>query len=67
MLKEYWKKFTEKFKKSNKFPDPYAGHLNTERIKAYRRLSELYDIDESTIRDVFCRGVDWYKEKAENK
>ena len=51
---------------SKSFPDHYAGELNTERIKAYRLLHEQYNLDEGTVRDIFCKGADWYKEKCDN-
>ena len=41
--------------------DVYSGDLNTERIKQYRLLHEQYNISESTVRDIFCKGIDWYK------
>jgi hypothetical protein len=46
-------------------PDHYAGELNTKRIKAYQLLHEQYNLEEGTVRDIFCRGADWYKEEAE--
>ena len=45
-------------------PDHYAGQLNTERIKAYRLLHEQYNLEEGTVRDIFCKGADWYKEQC---
>ena len=39
--------------------DIYAGELNTERIKAYRKLYELYNLEETTIAKIFCAGADW--------
>ena len=50
---------------SKSLPDHYSGELNTERIKAYRLLHEHYNIEEGTVRDIFCKGADWYKQKAE--
>jgi hypothetical protein len=50
---------------SKSLPDHYAGELNTERIKAYRLLHEQYNLEEGTVRDIFCKGADWYKQKAE--
>ena len=49
------------------FPDPYAGELNTERIAAYQKLKEEYRIEESSIRRIFCKGVDWYKQQLEEQ
>ena len=49
---------------SKSLPDHYAGKLNTKRIKAYRLLHEQYNLEEGTVRDIFCKGADWYKEQA---
>jgi hypothetical protein len=48
-------------------PDIYAlgSSLNTERITKYRKLAEDFNIDEGTVRDIFCRGADWGIEVAE--
>lgn len=45
------------------YPDIYSGDLNVERIKTYKKLEALYDIDPGIIRDIFSAGADWYKEK----
>lgn len=45
-------------------PDHYEGELNTKRIKAYKALCEQYNLEEGTVRDIFCKGADWYKEQA---
>ena len=50
---------------SKSLPDHYAGDLNTKRIKAYKMLAEQYRVDESTVRDCFCKGADWYKEQCQ--
>ena len=50
---------------SKSLPDHYAGELNTKRIKAYRLLHEQYNLDEGTVRDIFCKGADWYKEQCQ--
>jgi|LSQX01.1.fsa_nt_gb hypothetical protein len=50
---------------SKSLPDHYAGQLNTERIKAYRLLHEQYNLEEGTVRDIFCKGADWYKEQCQ--
>lgn len=42
-------------------PDINAGALNTKRIKAYKRLAYDYDVEESTIREVFSKGAEFYK------
>jgi hypothetical protein len=39
--------------------DIYNGELNTERILTYKKLSEQYNIEESTVRDIFNAGADW--------
>ena len=46
-------------------PDHYAGELNTQRIKAYRLLHEQYNLEEGTVKDIFCKGADWYKEQCQ--
>lgn len=46
--------------------DPYANDLNGERIKACKRLAELYTISESSVRGIFCQGVDWYRKKLQS-
>ena len=43
------------------FADPYKGDLNSERIKTYKRISEDYNVEEGTVRDIFSKGIDWYK------
>lgn len=43
-------------------PDIYEGKTNTARIKAYRKLKELWNVDEGTIRDLFCAGAEWYRD-----
>ena len=47
--------------------DIYSGELNEQRIKEYRRLAEAYNITESSVRDIFCRGADWYKSQSQNQ
>ena len=53
----------------NALPDIYSnignGNLNTKRIAEYMKLTELYNIDEGTIRDIFCKGAEWYKKVVE--
>lgn len=39
--------------------DIYAGELNTQRIKEYSKLSELYNLEETTIARIFCAGAEW--------
>ena len=51
---------------SGSLPDIYSGELNTERIKQYKHLAEGYNISESTVRDIFCRGSEWYKHILSN-
>jgi len=56
-----------KIKEGETLPNIYKlGELNTKRIAAYRKFAELYDVEEGTIRDAFCKGADWYKELIEN-
>lgn len=50
---------------SKSLPDHYAGELNTNRIKTYRMLNEQYNLGEGTVRDIFCKGADWYKEQCQ--
>ena len=50
---------------SKSLPDHYAGELNTKRIKAYKMLHEQYNLEEGTVRDIFCKGADWYKEQCQ--
>ena len=46
-------------------PNHYAGELNTERIKTYRLIHQQYsDLEEGTVRNIFCKGADWYKEQC---
>lgn len=40
-------------------PNIYAKELNTERIAAYRKLAEDFNLDEGTVRDIFCKGAEW--------
>lgn len=47
--------------------DPYANDLNTKRIKAYKLLAEMYNVHESTVRDIFCKGIDWYIEQVQKE
>jgi len=51
---------------SGSLPDIYSGELNTERIKQYKHLAEGYNVSESTVRDIFCRGAEWYKHILSN-
>jgi hypothetical protein len=55
------KKKDDKAPVSKSLPDHYAGELNTKRIKAYKMLHEQYNLEEGTVRDIFCKGADWYK------
>ena len=47
-------------------PNIYEGKLNTSRIKEYKELTTLYNIDKGTIAQIFNRGADWYKKIIEN-
>jgi len=44
--------------------DFYSGDLNTKRIKKYRFLAEMYNVEEGTVRDIFSAGIDWAKEMS---
>lgn len=46
-------------------PDIYRGKLNAKRIKKYKKLAQLYNIQEGTVRDLFCSGADWFKKVTE--
>lgn len=37
----------------------YKGELNTERIKTYKKLHNLYNLEEGTVRDIFSVGVEF--------
>lgn len=69
--KFYWSLETKggkKFWKRKRAVDFYAGELNTMRIAEYKKLNDVYDISESSIRDIFCRGIDFaVKIMNENK
>jgi hypothetical protein len=28
-------------------------------------LHEQYNLEEGTVRDIFCKGADWYKEQCQ--
>jgi hypothetical protein len=40
-------------------PNIYAGILNTERIAAYQKLAENYNLEEGTVGHIFCEGANW--------
>lgn len=42
-------------------PQIYEGKLSVERINKYKKISEDLNIQEGTVRDIFCAGADWYK------
>ena len=67
-MKQLFKKLQKAFAIFNvikSLPNHYAGELNTKRIKAYRLLHEQYNLEEGTVRDIFCKGADWYKDQIE--
>lgn len=64
-LKQVLKRLFCKAYVSKSLPDHYAGELNTKRIKAYKMLHEQYNLEEGTVRDIFCKGADWYKEQCQ--
>ena len=47
--------------------DFYAMDLNTERIKTYTALSERYNLDISSIRDIFDAGLNFAAGKYEQQ
>ena len=47
--------------------DIYSGELNTERILTYKKLSEQYNIEESTVRDIFNAGAEWVNKLNSNQ
>lgn len=63
LVQESLDKFVEVILSKIEFPDIYSGDLNTERIKTYKKLEELYNVDPGIIRDIFNAGADWYKQK----
>lgn len=52
--------------KKSSLPDHYAGELNFKRIEAWQKLAKEYNIEEGTVREIFCKGADWYKKVIEN-
>ncbi len=44
-------------------PNHYNGELNTRRIAAYRKLARDWTVDESTVRQLFNAGADWYRQE----
>jgi len=48
-------------------PNIYAGQLNTERIAAYQKLAEDYNLEVGTIGHIFCEGANWGLNIAERK
>lgn len=53
--------------RDKKLPDIYDGELNTERITAYRKLLDEWNIGETVAREIFCKGADWYKSIQERE
>lgn len=47
-------------------PDIYSGTLNSQRIRRYKMVAEEYNITETSVSDIFCKGADWYKSLIEN-
>lgn len=45
--------------------DPYIGTLNEKRIQAYHKIANMYTCSPSSVRDIFCAGIDWYKSELE--
>jgi hypothetical protein len=46
---------------TNDLPDIYSGDLNAKRMEAYTNVSQEYRIDKGVVRDIFCKGADFYK------
>jgi hypothetical protein len=51
---------------SGSLPDIYAGELNECRIEAYTKLHQEYNVQIGTVRDIFCKGADFYKRLVGN-
>jgi len=60
---QYWLDMSKLTTKS--LPDPYAGNLNEKRIQAYHKIANMYTCSPSSVRDIFCAGIDWYKSELE--
>lgn len=45
---------------NKKLPNPYENELNIKRIAAYTKIAEEYNIDKSSVGDIFCSGINWY-------
>ena len=45
----------------------YFGELNTRCIAAYTRLAMNYNIEEGTVRDIFCAGAEWAINNVKSK
>lgn len=59
--KEMYASLFNKETNDKRLPDAYSGKLNEGRIKAYKQIAEGYNIEEGTVRDIFSKGIDWYK------
>ena len=44
-------------------PNIYKGELNLKRIKTIHNISERYNLQEGTVRDLFCAGADFYRDQ----
>jgi hypothetical protein len=45
----------------------YKDELNTKRIAAYHKLMEQWNLQEGTVRDLFCAGIDFACENMPKK
>jgi hypothetical protein len=52
---------------SIQLPDIYIGLLNTRRIAKQLDVSKEYRIAGETVREIFCKGADFYKQIAEEE
>ena len=48
-------------------PNIYSEPHNSDRIDTYRKISRDFNVDESTVREIFGLGCDWYKSIAKLK
>ena len=47
-------------------PNIYAGKLNTYRITKQHNICQEYNVDGDTVRGIFCKGADFYREVVED-
>lgn len=44
-------------------PDPHTDDINERRIKSYNKEAEKWNINKSTVRDIFDAGIFFYKKE----